>query len=548
MNADQQRQLDELLSALCDGAANESQVAALARILEQSQQARRYYAEYLVLHGDLSWEMPARLAHADGGLAHADGGLTPQAPLASLMDSAGPAISWGAWMRQPWVASLSIAAALMLAVLATLGMIGMPRPDEAPAGAPQYVARMSRTMHCIWKDGGLAKADGADLFVGQELDLLEGAAVITFDSGAQVILEGRTTFRIGSALSGRLGLGKLSARVPPPASGFTIASTCANVIDRGTEFGVQVAESQDTRVHVFAGKVEVEVLSRSGHIVSTEGLAAGQGMQLLADSRKFEAAPALPAEFTREFPTLDDLPITPAYVKAIMAAKPAGYWRCEQLGSHVPNQVGPNYPARVVGALGLVSGAGNRALRFDGGGGYLMVDEAIEDFGRGDYSIEFWMLPQQFHYSTLISLHVPPTDEPKAQYDHHGVIELQADTGVAARDVRRIRFLHRSPPGTAGGTNVFSAQRYELQNWQHVVALKQADELKLYLNGQPVASQLEPSKFTQSPLLGIGRLVHPGTRADRPFRGMLDEIAIYKRALSADEIMNHYRLVENARQ
>ena len=85
--------------------------------------------------------------------------------------------------------------------------------------------------------------------------LKSGFAQIDFYSGATVILEGPAEFRLISRTEAYCTRGKLRATVPAQAQGFTIGSPKLDLIDRGTEFGLDVGEK--TQVHVFQGKVDV---------------------------------------------------------------------------------------------------------------------------------------------------------------------------------------------------------------------------------------------------------------------------------------------------
>src|SRR5262249_7159170 len=72
---------------------------------------------------------------------------------------------------------------------------------------------------------------------------------------ARVVLEGPATLELLSAKSARLRQGRLTAKVPGPATGFEILSPQGKVIDLGTEFGISVSQDGATDVYVFAGKV-----------------------------------------------------------------------------------------------------------------------------------------------------------------------------------------------------------------------------------------------------------------------------------------------------
>ncbi len=86
----------------------------------------------------------------------------------------------------------------------------------------------------------------------------------------------------------------------------------------------------------------------------------------------------------------------------------------------------------------------------------------------------------------------------------------------------------------------------QLNRWQHVAAtLGTRSNLKLFVNGRQVAEtnttltplgELEP---TQNPAMGIGNI--GGTAYNEPFNGMLDELALYSRALSPRQIRAIYQ-------
>ena len=54
MNRSDRESLHPLLSAVVDGTANEGQVAELARLLQSSDEARRFYVRYLDMHAALT--------------------------------------------------------------------------------------------------------------------------------------------------------------------------------------------------------------------------------------------------------------------------------------------------------------------------------------------------------------------------------------------------------------------------------------------------------------------------------------------------------------
>jgi hypothetical protein len=99
---------------------------------------------------------------------------------------------------------------------------------------------------------------------GKVIRLDQGLAEIEFERGARVILQGPAGLELVSATTARLLYGTLTARVPAQASGFTVLSPSGKVVDRGTEFGLSIADGGATSVRVFTGLVEAFPLASSG--------------------------------------------------------------------------------------------------------------------------------------------------------------------------------------------------------------------------------------------------------------------------------------------
>ncbi|MDP2896844.1 MAG: LamG domain-containing protein, partial [bacterium] len=81
--------------------------------------------------------------------------------------------------------------------------------------------------------------------------------------------------------------------------------------------------------------------------------------------------------------------------------------------------------------------------------------------------------------------------------------------------------------------------------WYHVVGTYDGSDLRIYLNGALDINEDNPTGSTphSGPIdtsnwpLYIGR----ETTWDEWFHGIIDEAAIYSRALSAEEILQHYQ-------
>jgi hypothetical protein len=97
---------------------------------------------------------------------------------------------------------------------------------------------------------------------------------------------------------------------------------------------------------------------------------------------------------------------------------------------------------------------------------------------------------------------------------------------------------------------MFSDSFYVPYRWHHLVAQLDGDRMELYVDGVVQASQaIGPGGSTAPCQVILGRLTtltsfpelhHTGYR--RPFVGLMDEVALYDRPLSAGEIRAHYGL------
>ncbi|MBL9130265.1 MAG: DNRLRE domain-containing protein [Verrucomicrobiaceae bacterium] len=140
-------------------------------------------------------------------------------------------------------------------------------------GRDGTVATLIRSQQCQWAGSSLPTVEGARLKPGM-LDLIEGLAVLRFDSGAELVLEAPATVEVLDAMNCKLRRGTLVAEVPPQAKGFSIDTKDAKVIDWGTKFGLSADDDGKYMVRVLEGLVEVD--DKSG--AATKKLEKGQGM------------------------------------------------------------------------------------------------------------------------------------------------------------------------------------------------------------------------------------------------------------------------------
>ena len=80
----------------------------------------------------------------------------------------------------------------------------------------------------------------------------------------------------------------------------------------------------------------------------------------------------------------------------------------------------------------------------------------------------------------------------------------------------------------------------------HVVATYDGQVIRIYLNGvlnteTAAPGSISPKPPTAANVIESGVGIGNQTQRDRPFKGLIDEVALYPRALGADRILAHYR-------
>ena len=179
--ADQFR-LVELSERYADQKLSPEETAALEAELRASPEARAFFAKALHQRAELTFD---------------DSWHSQQ--IVETATSAKPV-----WWR--YVATAAAAACLTLAFA------------WIPVRRDGSVATLIRAQQCQWAGSSLPTNEGARLKPGM-LDLIEGLAVLRFDSGAELVLEAPATLEVLDAMNCKLRRGTLVAEVPPQAKG-----------------------------------------------------------------------------------------------------------------------------------------------------------------------------------------------------------------------------------------------------------------------------------------------------------------------------------------
>jgi hypothetical protein len=271
-------------------------------------------------------------------------------------------------------------------------------------------------------------------------------------------------------------------------------------------------------------------------------LAAGDVQQgnLLADRSKF----------TTKLPMGGQLPISQKYVKAVLASRPLSYWRFESIdGDEVQSEVKPALPLKVIGEVALTGDARNHSLELgvSAGDGHLITDKKMP-FTGSDYTVELWCKPNHFHHGAMVILGQDASNKHKTKFGHCCVLKVLREGSENLKlPPGCIRFIHRDTPSIRirDGASCFSGQPYKPRSWQHVVAVKQKTNLQLYVNGQLLDETKGEAGLARNLRVIVGEaFFRDHAMSPISYFGQVDELAIYDRALSNKELLEHFRAVE----
>jgi Concanavalin A-like lectin/glucanases superfamily len=455
----------------------------------------------------------------------------------------------------------AVAAAALACSLLLVAYVRFRTPEasrDEGAGPPIELARAVKVDGVNWEPGSIAPAEG-DVVTTGRLTFGAGQLTLAFFGGVALTAEGPADLELLDRDRIFCHRGKLRVRVSPGAEGFTVAAPGYEIIDLGTEFGLNMEVDGKGRIMVFEGEAAVSLLGDGGRSRQGALVAGAAAVEVDPSGSGIREVPPTPDRFVRlpESP-LPVLEFSSTYGGEILAAEPTGYWRFQRIdGGLVPNEVAGRPPLRAVGGVRLDGDRpnGNRWAYFPQGDvtqALVMEGEWMHSRANG-YAIEVWVQPSQLGLnlpgSTALVSAIARTDGPEEK--HVSLLELIARGRRSVHEPCAVRFLDRWPAARIGGADAFSRRSFVPSQWHHVVGQKSGDILQLYVDGELVGTSparlnfADPDGAAPCRVL-VGRLkqlsIPPHYTEIRPFEGRLDELAIYDRPLTVAEIRRHVAL------
>lgn len=374
------------------------------------------------------------------------------------------------------------------------------------------------------------------------VELDDGIAQLIFKNGSKVVVEGRAGFEVIDEMTLALEGGKIWVFCPKEAHGFTVLTPGGRkIVDLGTKFGVEVHDDGATEVHVFKGGVEIAGLLPESFVLS-EGEACSWG----ESGHEFEEVPLRMDDFVSD----DELARRrfEAYQDLIAAREDliVNYDFSRRKDRLVKNnarlRVGQSY-AEVKGAT-RVGGRflTSHALQFENRFDRLCLEVDPIDHLEG-LSVGFWLKVDRLQttYSTLLNARDCRPGALHFQLTHRGVIKASIGKTISVQ----------TKPNAV-----------ELGKWQFVVISWDFQSLSasFYCDGELV--EIDHSMTHGVPIFDRSQLhlgpchvglwseshsvdavqVYSPPKLQRSFKGRMDEVLLFNRALPAEEVAQIYKL------
>ncbi|MDP4625552.1 MAG: FecR domain-containing protein [Opitutales bacterium] len=431
--------------------------------------------------------------------------------------------------RLVWFVPLAAAACLTVALLLFQNSGG--EPD---------LGRLTATRDAEWAGSAMIRGDA--LKKGS-LTLNHGYSEITMNNGVTLVLEAPVEIEVESLDKIRLMRGRLVAKVPEAAIGFTVLTPNSEVVDLGTEFGMSVDASGASEVHVLDGEVKARPLNgkKFTSLVRDEAMA-------FTDKNTVSRMRSQPETYLRALPGRSSE--NPEYL----------HWSCDE-GSEVLSCEGTGiggkfFPGELKSFKGgegpvYANGQFGEALYFNGKDAYV-VTEFSGIGGNAPRTVAFWAkVPRDFDIHN--------------GYGMLGWGRMSEGSAwqISPNPAGREGPLGRLRVGTYQAPVIGSTDLRD-NRWHHIAVVmyggesaNSATHVLLYVDGQlettttksvaAIDTQLDHPK--SRPLM-MGRNLGFGDESrrieSRFFKGWLDEIYVFDTALDQEQIQqlmqsNHWK-------
>ena len=224
---------------------------------------------------------------------------------------------------------------------------------------------------------------------------------------------------------------------------------------------------------------------------------------------------------------------------------PIAWWRAE---GNAADAKGGN-KGTLVGQVEFDNGVKGKAFHFDGKGAYVKILNAPRLNPKDQVTVEFWMKPD--------SDNLMNTYQGLVTSDFFSISIANGWAGTMGVDFGVSTTADQAPPPGGGWTAGNFTETANANGggspvsggeWHYVVGTYDGAALQLYIDGRTAGNSVSHKGILRSMLPGgflaigseDGRDICPSCVGSRYFKGLIDEVKIYDRALSAEEVAANY--------
>ncbi len=207
----------------------------------------------------------------------------------------------------------------------------------------------------------------------------------------------------------------------------------------------------------------------------------------------------------------------------------AAHWKLDEgSGANAVDASGNGHDGQLDGPAWTNGGKVGGALRFDGSNDF--VDAGTFDVSGEAITLAGWLNADRFNHLSSHDGRILSKASGTATQDHYWMLStIRSDTNT------RLRFRLK----TNGNTSTLIASSGNLQpgTWHHVAGTYDGSRMRVYLDGQEVGSMSKSGSINTNSAVSVWLGGNPVSATVRPFDGLLDDVRVYDRALSGNDIV-----------
>ena len=187
--------------------------------------------------------------------------------------------------------------------------------------------------------------------------------------------------------------------------------------------------------------------------------------------------------------------------------------------------------AYMQGAPKIVEGKVGNALEFDGASDWLLVSDDISTMKlpAREITLEAWIYPGHFiEWGGYLSC-----------FQDNGSFEKGWTLGTYNQFSFAVS--NETPDDGDGTLTYLTAGAFDIENWYHLVGVYDGEKMEIYVNGESKNTNTSHSgdiSYPDHAFLTIG--IYKDDNEHFPHKGRLDEVRLYEKALSKDEVLQNY--------